>query len=421
MSHGALSLARLSALGGTLFLLSYLLRSTLGPIEPELEREFAFGATQAGLVAGALFAGFAVAQIPLGMLIDRRGARPVLLAAGAVLALAAVVFARAESFGALVAARFAMGMASAPLYAGLMALAAPLAGPSRFAAVAGLESGIGRAGLVLAAGPLALVYATLGWRWAFDALALALAAATLALAWALRGPANRGPTRDEPVAATLDGLRVTLRTPGLAALVVFQGVGGTLAYVLLASFGTAWLASVQHLSPAQAAWPLTACAVAYALAAPLWGALARDAAVDRRLTLGVGLALAALMGLAAVAPPSGALLWLWLAAVGIGSGCYPLMLAQVKRRLPAPLMVRGLTVLGVGSMTVGFALLSASGALIDAVGGDRASGTHPPAAFSALFAALALLMLAATAVVLRGTRAQSSPGSIDARSASSER
>jgi MFS family permease len=421
MNAAGLPLARLSAFGGALFLLSYLLRSSFGPIEPGLEREFGFGATQAGLLAGALFAGFAVAQIPLGMLIDRRGARPVLLAAGIVLALAAAAFARAESFAALLAARFAMGVASAPLYAGLMALAAPLAAPGRFAAVAGIESGIGRAGLVLAAGPLAMMYAALGWRTTFDALAAALAAATAALAWALRGPANRGPTVDEPAAATRAGLRTTLRTPGLAALVLFQGVAGTLAYVLLASFGTAWLASVQQLGPAQAAWPLTACAVAYALAAPLWGALARDAAADRRLTLGVGLALAALMALAAAAPPTGARLWLWLAAVGLGSGCYPLLLAQVKRRLPAPLMVRGLTVLGVGSMAVGFALLAASGALIDHVGDGRAPGMHPPAAFTALFAALAAVMLAATSVYAWCARPQSSPGSSEARVASSER
>jgi MFS family permease len=421
MTRLAVPLPRLAALGGALFLLSYMLRSSIGPIEPELERQFDIGATHVGLLSGALFLGFALSQVPLGMAIDRLGARAVLWGAGLALAASAALFGRAASFGELVAARFFMGVASAPVYAALMAQIGARVSEARFATLAGVESGIGRIGLVLAAAPLALVYAALGWPEAFEWLALVLLAATLALGLALRGAANRGPIAPEHWRDALAGLRTVLRSRGLAAMIVFQGVAGGMAYVLLAAWGTGWLGSVYGLSASGAALRMSVCAAAYALAAPLWGTLPRVAGSERAWTIAVGAVLTLLLALPAVVVlPTGGL-WLWVAALGLASGCYPLVLDQVKRSVPASLMVRGLTVLGVGSMTVGFALISASGWVVDRASGPMPRGAHAPAGFTALFAVLAATMAAGLLAYVVGTRHQSSPGSSDARSASNER
>jgi len=414
-------LARLSALGGALFLLSYMLRSSMGPIEPDLERQFDIGARHVGVLSGALFLGFALGQIPLGVAVDRWGARAVLWGAGLALAASALLFGRAESFGQLVAARFLMGLASAPVYAALMALIGARVSAARFATMSGVESGIGRVGLVLAAAPLALVYAAIGWRSTFEGLALALAGATLALGLALRGSANRGPIVPEHWRETLAGLRTVLRTRGLMAMIVFQGLAGSMVYVLLAAWGTSWLAGVYSLSATDAAWRMSLCAAAYALGALVWGTLPRLAVGERGWTMAVGALLTGLLALPAfVVLPAGAL-WAWLAMLGLLSGCYPLLLDQVKRRIPAALMVRGLTVLGVGSMAMGFILLSFSGWVVERAAGPFPRGVHSPAGLAALYTVLALAMAAGLLIYALGTRPQSSPGSSDARSASSER
>jgi hypothetical protein len=89
-----------------------------------------------------------------------------------------------------------------------------------------------------------------------------------------------------------------------------------------------------------------------------------------------------------------ALLAIWLAAFGLASASYPLVLDQVRERLPRVLIVRGLTLLGVGSIAGAGVLLVASGTLIDRFAG--VPGRHPPAAFAAMFTMLAALTLAAT-------------------------
>ena len=75
------------------YFLSYLFRTVNAVIGPRLVEELSLSASDIGFLTGAYFLAFASAQIPLGMLLDRFGARRVesalLLSAAAGAAVAA--------------------------------------------------------------------------------------------------------------------------------------------------------------------------------------------------------------------------------------------------------------------------------------------------------------------------------------------
>jgi hypothetical protein len=211
-------------------------------------------------------------------------------------------------------------------------------------------------------------------------------------------------TRTTPDASVSDwatlrsGLRQALVTPGVPRLIAFQtAVTGT-AFTLLAGWGVPWLRS-GGLSLAHASAAMTLCAIAYALGALLWGAIPRWLGDERLPNLFGGAALAVLLALPALGwlDPSGPAVWAWLAAFGLASALYPLVLDRVRRRLPPVLIVRGVTMLGVISIGGSGVLLAVAGSLIHVHGATAA--TRTPEAFLSTFTLLAVLVALATAAL----------------------
>jgi sugar phosphate permease len=75
------------------YFLSYLYRTANAVIGPVLSKDLALGAGSLGLLTSAYFLAFAAAQLPLGMLLDRFGARRVESGLLLIAAAGAVVFA----------------------------------------------------------------------------------------------------------------------------------------------------------------------------------------------------------------------------------------------------------------------------------------------------------------------------------------
>jgi len=188
MSAGAELLPRRTAVlvflafAGAYFL-SALLRAVTATLSPVLTADFALHARDLGLLAGGYFLGFAAMQLPLGAWLDRYGPRRVSVALLAVAVLGCAVFALAQGFAGLLAARVLMGMGVA---AGLMA---PLTGYRRwFDAAMQLRANAwmlmtGSLGMLASTLPVQWLLPLLGWRPLFWGLALLglLAMAVIAL------------------------------------------------------------------------------------------------------------------------------------------------------------------------------------------------------------------------------------------------
>ena len=92
------------------FYISYLFRTINALISGELTSDLGLSAADLGLLTSVYFLTFAVAQLPIGVLLDRYGPRRVQSALLLVAAAGAAMFAVSEGFWALVIARALIGL-----------------------------------------------------------------------------------------------------------------------------------------------------------------------------------------------------------------------------------------------------------------------------------------------------------------------
>ncbi len=127
------------------------------------------------------FAAFAAVQIPLGLGLDRFGPRYVtsgLMMAGVA---GSLLFAAAQGFLALAIGRALIGVGMAGILMGALKAFSQWFAPSRYPTMAGLLVGLGSAGALVAATPLAWFNAQVGWRvvFAFGSVAILLVAVAI--------------------------------------------------------------------------------------------------------------------------------------------------------------------------------------------------------------------------------------------------
>ena len=162
------------------YYLSYLLRTVNAVISPDLTRELGLTAADLGLLTSTYFFAFGLAQIPVGIALDRYGPRRVEAALLLITALGGALFATGDSLPTLASARGLIGLGvSACLMAGLKGFT--LWFPrEKLASMTGYIMSCGALGAVTASAPLEAALPFLGWRGAFWVVA-ALAAGIAAL------------------------------------------------------------------------------------------------------------------------------------------------------------------------------------------------------------------------------------------------
>ena len=97
------------------YVVSQLLRNSIGVIAPDLAAEMAISASELGVLSSAFFFSFAAAQLPLGVAIDRYGPKTCMIVCAGVVVAASVLFAVAATPTSLVVARILMGLGTSCL------------------------------------------------------------------------------------------------------------------------------------------------------------------------------------------------------------------------------------------------------------------------------------------------------------------
>ena len=133
-------------------------------IVDDLMLAFALDATLLGTLSAAYFYTYAALQVPLGVLIDRVGAKRILALGALAAAIGGILFALAGGLTAALAARALIGAGVAVAYIGTLKLVGAWFPLERFGLLAGLTLAAGTAGAVGAQVPLALVVEAFGWR-----------------------------------------------------------------------------------------------------------------------------------------------------------------------------------------------------------------------------------------------------------------
>jgi MFS family permease len=254
------------------YFLSYLYRTANAVIGPVLTDELGLGAGSLGLLTSAYFLTFACAQLPLGMFLDRFGARRVESGLLLIAAAGAAAFALGQSIGDLAIGRGLIGLGvSACLMAAFKAFS--LWFPAdRQASLTGWIMTAGGLGALTATAPLEAALHLAGWREIF----FGLAALTLAMSvWLFFSvPEKAGTALPEPLAAQWAGVR---RIFSSAHFWRFAPLGLTMTGGFMAVqslWSISWLIQVNGYTRTVAAGHMAGMSVAMLIAYVLIGLLA---------------------------------------------------------------------------------------------------------------------------------------------------
>jgi len=367
------------------YFLSYHFRTANAVIGPVLSEELSLGAADLGLLTSAYFLGFGAAQLPLGMLLDRFGARRVESALLVIAGAGAALFACGHGIGALACGRGMIGLGvSACLMASFKAFSQWFP-PERQASLTGWMMTAGTLGALAASVPLDSALQVVNWRSVF----FALSAATLTFAaWLFLSVPDRpdGPL-PEPLAVLWAGVKQVLRNRHFWRFVPVgcAQIGGFLAVQSL--WSSAWLMHVNGYSRTLAADHLAAMSVAMVIAYALIGLLAtglaqRGIAPIYLLIGGLAMAQVSLLLLITQAIAQTYLLWI---AYGAFSSFGTLAYSQMSSGFPVALCGRANATFNLMVFLSAFAFQWGLGVLIDLL---QASGCSAPIAHRNAFAVL---------------------------------
>ena len=217
--------------------MSYFFRNVNAVAGPMLADEFALGPGGLGFLTSAYFLAFSLAQVPLGVALDRFGPARVNTVMALTGAAGAAVFALAQDSMTLGLGRALIGVGAGAALMASMSAAHLWVAPERRATVTGWIMVVGGVGALTASTPAHLLITAIGWRdvfWGLCALALGVAA----LVWNTRGavqPAAGGQTLAQLLAGV--GEVFSSRYFWIIALPVMLTLG------TMMSFQTLWAAT----------------------------------------------------------------------------------------------------------------------------------------------------------------------------------
>lgn len=364
-------------------------RAAVGVVAPELAQDLGLGPAALGAANTAFFGALMVAQIPVGVLLDRIGPRRLVLWLTGLAVLGAAAQGLAQDGTQFLAARFVLGLGcGASFMAAVFLTGRWHQGPALTRALSSIFAW-SNLGILAAGAPLAVMTGVLGWRGAF--LLSAGLMALIGLLWARFAAddppgAPPRPRRAETLGQVLAGQVTVWATPGLPRILSLHTFAYAAMATLLALWAGPYLFEVHGLDAAGRGFVILAMGLAVPAGQlavpPMERLLERDATV----LVSAGTVVAALLGLA---------LWPGLplaAAIALMMLCcffsaYSILLVTQGRALfPEHLIGRGVT-------TVNLAQVLGSALLPALVGGAVAWVGAGEGGYRAGFALMALCLL----------------------------
>lgn len=216
---------------------------------------------------------YAAMQIPVGVMVDRFGAKKLLFTGVVLMTGGQFAFAFASTFGAGVAARVFVGMGDAMVFISVMQLVALWFPPARTAMVTQIAGVAGQLGAVAATAPLSAALHSVGWTRSFAGAASVGILLGVVLIVVVRDSPYKDHHGDElKMAAVGRALRLAWAEPGtrLGLWSHFTVQFGATVFALL--WGFPFLVSGQGLTPGAASGLLIVMTVTAVVTSPLIGA-----------------------------------------------------------------------------------------------------------------------------------------------------
>lgn len=263
-------------LTGTLFYFyEFFIQVAPNVMMPDLTRHFGITAAQFGFLATAYYAGYAMMQIPAGTLLDRFGARRLIVIATLICALGSFLTAHANTWALVELARFATGIGSAFAVLGSFVLAANWFPTNRFGLLSGFVLTFGMLGAVSGQHPMAVMVESIGWRESLDVLTV-LGIAYAILTWFVIQD-NKNPMGKNRFSASqsfkelLSNVAKIMRQPQPWLLAAYGLLMFTPTLTLGASWGAGFLIAAYDIPMTQAGGIISLIFIGWAIGCPVFG------------------------------------------------------------------------------------------------------------------------------------------------------
>lgn len=380
------------------YAISQFLRNSIGVIAPDLSTELAMDASTLGLLSSVYFLTFAAAQIPVGIAIDRYGARATLVVCSIITVIGTAMFALAPTSGVLIAARLLIGIGCSSFFMAPLAIYARRFPPERFASLTSIQLGAGSIGTLIATAPLAASVAAIGWRGSFLVLAMVTALVTVAV---LALVPRRQVTENvrESWGDTFRGVGAAVRVRSFWAVFMMHAATYSAFASVVGLWAGPWLADVYDAELRARGNILLFAAAAQITGIFAWGFADRLFRSYKRAALTGAAMVCCLLAYAAIVPMSLDAARIWLVLFGLSVAYTPIVTAHGKSLFPVTLTGRGITLLNIGTMGGVFVSQSLTGVLISQFAAQ--AGMYPPEAYRVVFAAIGLALVVAILVYSR--------------------
>lgn len=372
------------------YVLSQFYRSFLAVIAPELARELLLDPQALGNLQAFWILGFVATQFPVGWALDTLGPRRTVSLQMLAAVAGAMLFAIAHSAFALNLAMLLIGAGCGSIYMGAIYMFGRIAVPQRFALLCSWLLGLGTAGNLLAASPLAFVAQTIGWRGAMVGMAAATALSALSVLLLIRDPER---ITSHGSRGLFGGVGDILKIRSLWPLLPITAVSYAVVLAERGLWAGPYFSSVFGLEPVARGNALLVMAAAMSAGAMAYGPLDRLLGTRKWVVFG-GVAITALCFAALALPrlPLSAAITIMGLLGGFGM-TYGVLMAHGRSFVPDHLLGRGITLLNVLFIGGAGVLQPLSGALM-----KRLADQPPEQAYAALHLIFAGLLVASLVV-----------------------
>jgi sugar phosphate permease len=374
-----------------MYILVYFYRVSLAVVAGDISRELNLTPQQLGSLSGILFYVYAVAQIPLGPMIDRLGSRLVISGSGILTAVGGILFSQAATLPAAMAARVLIGIGTASVLMATFTVFSHWYSKQEFGRISGFMVAVGNLGNLFATAPLALAVAAIGWRSSFLFIGIVQVLVTV-LVFAV--------VRDKPpvTSTSTDAVPVIEKTRLMAA---WGEIFGSRDFWLLGGISFAWygnylalqglwggpyLTEILHLSRESAGTILMCTSLGFIAGSTVIDNIARRFFRSYKKTLLAGQILlatlmSAFLGWAELIPQPLLMVVFFTIGLAVSSGVmiYPI----IRTMFPVRIVGTALTSLNFFVLMGAATTQQVMGFIVGAF--ERGTNGAPPAAFHAAF------------------------------------
>lgn len=329
------------ALAAVFYCYVYFLRVSPSVMMDNFLHDFHINATQFGNLSAFFYYAYTPMQFPVGIMIDRWGARAVLTCACLTCVLGLLLFITANSMASAAAGRFLIGFGSAFSYITTLKLASIWLPSNRFAFVAGSTTSLGMCAAMFSENYLGAIVERVGYKSSLYSTLIAGVILTMVIFLIMRNrPESRlAPNGGEAQNLSVKELIISMRSMLANKQMWLIGIIGCLLYlpasVFLDLWGIPFLKGVHYLSTEQASSAISMAFIGWILSAPLIGSLS-DHIQKRRLPLVVTSCLAACVICVLFYMPhlSTSALYILLFLLGASCGSHPLCFSLSRENNP---------------------------------------------------------------------------------------